>query len=922
MLRFSMTWNCRTVCGPARLFSLVICCSLLALSSLFALAQSAPVATTTQIAILANGTEIGSVKANTPVTLQATITASDNTQVAPGQVLFCDASNDTVTKDVMADCVAPIGTAQTKGYSVQTSNGTSNYGQAVITIYPAAGNRRYEAVFLANSHYKISANTTPLTVTASAATATSLAVSGSSPQYTLMATVNTLGSTSATGPVAFNDTTTGTELGSAALGKATAVSSLTITSQPTVSDTGACSIVSGDFNGDGIADFAVGVGSCVGPVGGNSATPLQILLGNGDGTFAVTPAALKNLNVTALTAGDFNSDGTVDLIAATNVAPANIGGSSTYGLLFLAGDGKGGFSSTTLSAPCTSDTFQMATADFNGDGNLDFAVNCEPTQNSTGVTKVFLGDGKGGFRVAGSVPGGGYELNSFGVADFNGDGFPDLVVMSDTANEATVYLNDGTGNFHAGPVFSVVPDGLIVGDFNGDGNADVAIAVSVSGGEALTLYPGNGSGAFGQPITTNMPNFEGGGYGFSMVAADFNGDGITDIGMISGETDNPYIGSALVLGSATGTFSVAANLQTEFTGDPDYFPGAVGDFNKDGIPDILMSSSDLHTAYAVALGQGLTQTATLTPVNPIGAGTHQVTATYAGDSDTASSTSSPVSLTGTSAVPVDPTLTPSTLTFSQTTVGVTSAAQSVTVQNNGTVALSIGSIATSGNFAETNTCASSLAAGANCTVNVTFSPASTGTLTGTLTITDNAASQKQTVALSGTGAAATIGITAPSLPSGGAVVPTSGSTTINLSFTPPMGFSGGIVVSCKVNFKGTGTPNHAPTCSLAPSTINVTAGAAGSATLTITTGPQNALLEHFDGSGGVALAGLLFCLCYLPRRRWRGALLALLCTTALGFAIGCGGSGSSGTTAGSYSATVTATAGSTTSSVDIPFAVQ
>ena len=1022
MLRFSMTWKCRTVCGTASPFSPVVFCVLLALPSLSALAQSAPLVTTTQIRILSNGSQTTSVKANTPVQLQATITDSDNTEVTPGQVLFCDVANGTVTKGIMAACAVPIATAQTKGYSIQTSNGTSNYGQAMVTIYPLAGNHGYEAVFLGNSHYKVSASTAPLLVSGTAATATGLAVSGSSPQYTLTATVNTLGSNAATGSVAFNDTTIGEELGSVAPGKATSISSLTITSQPTVSDTGACSIASGDFNGDGIADFAVGVGSCVGPGGGNSAAPLQILLGNGDGTFAVTPiAALKNLNITAVTAGDFNNDGTVDLVAATDVAPADIGGSYTYGLLFLAGDGKGGFSSTTLSAPCTSDTYQMATADFNGDGNLDLAVNCEPTQNPAGVTKVFLGDGKGGFTAAGSVAGGGYELNSFGVADFNSDGFPDLVVMSDTAAQATVYLNDGTGNFKAGPVLSSQVDGLIVGDFNGDGNADVAIASGFTGGESLTLYPGNGSGAFGQPITTNIPNLGGGNYGFSMVAADFNGDGITDIGMISGETDAPYLGSALVLGSASGTFKVAANLQTQFTGDPEYFPGAVGDFNKDGIPDILMSSSDLNTAYGVSVGQGLTQTATLTQVHPIGTGSHNVTATYAGDSNTASSTSSPVSLTATPAsttlaltaapttvaigsqvaltatltpysagqlttdgeqvtfssggksigtaalktgeamlnltslpvgtnsitaqyvgdknfqasassvasvtvtsavVPVAPTLTPSTLTFSQTTVGVTSAAQSVTVQNTGTVALSISSIGASGNFAESNTCGSSLAPGASCTVNVTFSPASTGTLTGTLTITDNASPQTQTVALSGTGVAATIAITAPSLPSGGVVVPTSGTTTVNLSFTPPTGFTGGIVVSCKVNFKGTGVLHHGPICSLAPSTINVTNGAAGGATLTITTGPQNALLEHFDGSGGVALAGLLFCLCFLPRRRWRGALLVLLCTTALGFAIGCGGSGSSGTTAGSYSVTVSATAGSTTSSVDIPFAVQ
>jgi hypothetical protein len=74
--------------------------------------------------------------------------------------------------------------------------------------------------------------------------------------------------------------------------------------------------------------------------------------------------------------------------------------------------------------------------------------------------------------------------------------------------------------------------------------------------------------------------------------------------------------------------------------------------------------------------------------------------------------------------------------------------------NTGAGALSISGIAASGNFAETTACPSSLPAGASCTISVTFTPSAAGTLTGTITVTDNAAASTQQVSLTGTGVAA------------------------------------------------------------------------------------------------------------------------------------------------------------------------
>jgi hypothetical protein len=97
---------------------------------------------------------------------------------------------------------------------------------------------------------------------------------------------------------------------------------------------------------------------------------------------------------------------------------------------------------------------------------------------------------------------------------------------------------------------------------------------------------------------------------------------------------------------------------------------------------------------------------------------------------------------------------PSSLTFGSTTVGSTSPAQSVTVQNTGNAAASVTSIAASGDYAQTNNCGSSIAAGASCSISVTFTPTASGTRTGSVTITSNAVNSPTSISLTGTGAAA------------------------------------------------------------------------------------------------------------------------------------------------------------------------
>src|SRR5258706_14856863 len=128
-------------------------------------------------------------------------------------------------------------------------------------------------------------------------------------------------------------------------------------------------------------------------------------------------------------------------------------------------------------------------------------------------------------------------------------------------------------------------------------------------------------------------------------------------------------------------------------------------------------------------------------------------------------------------------LSPTSLTFASQNVGTTSAAQTITLSNGGTAALSITSIAASGDYAQTNTCGTSVAAGANCTISVTFTPTAAGTRTDTITVTDNAAGSPQTSSLTGTGTA--VGPSPAATPTTPPYAPQTGSPTSAAQPAPP-----------------------------------------------------------------------------------------------------------------------------------------
>jgi uncharacterized pyridoxal phosphate-containing UPF0001 family protein len=174
-----------------------------------------------------------------------------------------------------------------------------------------------------------------------------------------------------------------------------------------------------------------------------------------------------------------------------------------------------------------------------------------------------------------------------------------------------------------------------------------------------------------------------------------------------------------------------------------------------GISGDFEIASNSTCGASLAGGGSCTVDVTFTPTQA-GTRTGTLSVTYQ-----AANSPQKVSLTGTGTNPA-PTIsvTPTSLTFASQTVNTTSAAKPVTVKNTSTISTSL-SLGTTGDFAiaSTGTCGASLAGGASCTVNVTFTPTQAGARTGSLTITDQAANSPQTVTLKGTGAGPTVKIT-------------------------------------------------------------------------------------------------------------------------------------------------------------------
>ncbi len=289
---------------------------------------------------------------------------------------------------------------------------------------------------------------------------------------------------------------------------------------------------------------------------------------------------------TGIVAADFNHDGKLDLVYVDGTA-----GSTLHILL---GNGDGTFThgqDVALPAGICSyfSSCVINVGDVTKDGNLDLILGGDGT--SIAQLAVLVGNGDGTFQAPiittlpnqnGAYP---YLSGPMAIGDVNGDGAVDLVAADNLNGNLDVLMGNSTGKFTLGYSLNLYLDGRTteyVHDLNGDGHLDIVVN-NLLGGNTYVLI-GNGDGSFQFPVS--YPSF-------GLLLADMDGDGHPDlVGTQYGQ------GVLISKGNPDGTFgppSVVASTPSNA------LLGAIGDYNGDGIPDLVFSTP---VGVSIALGQG------------------------------------------------------------------------------------------------------------------------------------------------------------------------------------------------------------------------------------------------------------------------------------------------------------------------------
>ncbi|WP_414543033.1 DUF4347 domain-containing protein [Nostoc sp. CCY0012] len=322
-------------------------------------------------------------------------------------------------------------------------------------------------------------------------------------------------------------------------------------------------IAVGDVNENGILDLVTA---------NNLSNTVSVLVGNGDGTFkpATTFSVLGfgggGIRPHAIALGDFDKDGDLDIVTA------NYNSNDVSVLFGTRQSDPAGFSPARTFAVGTRPT-SVAVGDFNHDGNLDLVT----TNTNANNVSILLGDGNGNFGTAKNFLVGA-NPRSVTLGDFNNDGKLDLAVANSTSNNVSILLGNGTGGFSSfgNSSLSTNPYSISVGDFNNDGKLDLVTANN--GSNNISVLLGNNDGSFQTAL-----NFDAGLTPTSVTVADFNDDGELDIGVANADANT----TSILLGDGSGYFE----SPIDFGVGTAPLSLTAGDFNGDGKADLATANS-------------------------------------------------------------------------------------------------------------------------------------------------------------------------------------------------------------------------------------------------------------------------------------------------------------------------------------------
>jgi len=438
----------------------------------------------------------------------------------------------------------------------------------------------------------------------------------------------------------------------------------------------------------------------------------------GAGSTEVVPAPSAGFSLSSTTL-NFADQGIGSTSTPQSVTLTNIGNAAlTLSSVQVTGSNVGDF---TLTNHCGSSLAASA--------QCALAVTFAPSAAGTRTASVVFTDNAAGspqsLNMTGTGTGPGVRLSATPLT-FGSQ----LVGTSSPAQTVTLTNN---GNSALG-INSLVVTGANPGDFPERSTCGSSVAAGASCSISVTFAPaaaGNRSATL--VVTDNSGN----------VAGSTQNVGLTGSGTASSVS---LSATALTFASlAVATTSAAQAVALTNTGNASL-----------SIPSITVTGTNTSDfsqtntcGNSVAANSSCTISVTFTPA-ATGARTAAVSI-----SDNAAGSPQTVSLSGTGTAPAV-SLSPTSLSFGSQAVATGSTAQTVTLTNSGNATLSITSLVPTGanasDFAETaDTCGSSVAAGGNCTIEVTFTPSASGQRTATLSITDNTSGSPQTVSLSGTG---------------------------------------------------------------------------------------------------------------------------------------------------------------------------